>query len=153
EWIRKNYRNSEDTEKVSQTGMTWCKRVELLKAHSGDVPLSQFRTNEIEDLVRYWQQRPAGKRGKLAVSSVKNVIKQFRPSLRWLNRAREFEWQNPFDLDIPPVRVRRTPAEMSARLKSTQVETYDLDELCFLYEYATPIQRLVILLGLNCGFG
>src|SRR5262249_7140511 len=33
------------------------------------------------------------------------------------------------------------------------VKTYTADELAILYEYATPWQRALMLLALNCGFG
>ena len=37
--------------------------------------------------------------------------------------------------------------------RTAQVQTYSLDELRTLWEYATPFQRLLMLLALNCGFG
>lgn len=34
-----------------------------------------------------------------------------------------------------------------------QVDTFSFDELRLLNEYATPLERVFLLLGLNCGFG
>lgn len=37
-------------------------------------------------------------------------------------------------------------------VSAAQVGTYTLDELRLLSEYARPMERVLLLLGLNCGF-
>jgi hypothetical protein len=46
-----------------------------------------------------------------------------------------------------------TSQEIAAKARPTQVDTFDLEELKILYRYATPLERALMLLGLNCGFG
>ena len=46
-----------------------------------------------------------------------------------------------------------TPKEQAGAASSLQVETYSPDEIKLLYRYATPFERVALLLGLNCGFG
>jgi len=46
-----------------------------------------------------------------------------------------------------------THSENAKRLRTLQVDTYSLDELVTLYQHATGLERLLLLLGLNCGFG
>lgn len=45
------------------------------------------------------------------------------------------------------------PHEIQAKATTEQVTTFTLAELCILNEYATPLERVLLLLGLNCGFG
>src|SRR5262249_24020117 len=71
----------------------------------------------------------------------------------WLNKRPEFGWKRPADLELEPVLIELTPGEKSAQGRTTQVQTYSPEELKTLYEYATPFQRLLMLLALYCGFG
>jgi len=49
---------------------------------------------------------------------------------------------------------RSTPLDTAAvKRRIRAVDTFQLDELRLLNRYATPIERLYLLLGLNCGFG
>lgn len=41
----------------------------------------------------------------------------------------------------------------ASKIRTLQVDTYTVDELATLYQYATGLERLLLLLGLNCGFG
>ena len=49
--------------------------------------------------------------------------------------------------------VKSNLREKAAKVSPVALDTYRLDELCVLYKYATPLERLFFLLGLNCGFG
>jgi hypothetical protein len=70
-----------------------------------------------------------------------------------LNRSSEFDWKKPADLEFGRINIPLLDQEKSARARRNQVSTYSTHELRTLWEYATPFQRLIILLGLNCGFG
>ena len=37
--------------------------------------------------------------------------------------------------------------------EANEVPTYTIEQLCVLNEYATPIERVFFLLGINCAFG
>lgn len=45
------------------------------------------------------------------------------------------------------------PDTETVKRRIRTVDTFSLDELRLLNRYATPIERLYLLLGLNCGFG
>jgi hypothetical protein len=81
------------------------------------------------------------------------TIKQLRHFLRWLNKVPEFAWKRPAELELGQVRIPTTAAEKAATMRSSQVQTYSVDELKILWEHASPLQRLQMLLALNCGFG
>lgn len=129
-------------------------KVRQIKDHAEDMPLSRLDLPKIEAIINYWQKRPTMKRGKMAaVNTVKDNIKRFRHFIRWLHKSPDFAWRRPEDYEVLPVRVRETAGELADKLTAEQVETYKLEELCTLYEYATPIERTWMLLALNCDFG
>jgi hypothetical protein len=130
------------------------RQVNFLKTHLSDRPLATLDALEVERLIEILRNRPLTGDGKpVSVSWTRNCIKQLRHFLRWLNKAPEFAWKRPADLEIAQVRIPTTPAEKAATMRSSQVQTYSVQELRILWEHASPLQRLQMLLALNCGFG
>jgi hypothetical protein len=118
------------------------------------LPLSVFNVAVIEGMIDYWKNRPLTKKGKpSSPETVKGIIKTVRHFVRWLSRNPNFTWHKPTDLEFMPVRITPTPGENAKKIRTLQVDTYTLDELVTLYHYATGLERLLLLLGLNCGFG
>src|SRR5262249_6867858 len=108
----------------------------------------------IEDLFDVLRLRPAGADGKpVSVTWTRNCVKQLRHFLRWLNKAPEFEWRRPADLELGRIHIPHSPQELAAPGRPSHVQTYSPYELQMLYHHATPLQRLWMLLALNCGFG
>ena len=152
EWIEAKYLDAE--RRVTQRGKTQGRHVAFMRKHLPDGSLSALDAHQIEELLDVLRLRPAGDDGRaVSASWARNVIKQFRHFLRWLNRSPEFAWRRPADLEMGQVRIPLNPAEKGRLARSAQVETYTPDELGTLWEYAPPFQRLVMLLALNCGFG
>ena len=139
---------------LSQNGVTILTYVKLLKQRHDDIHLDGFGVTEIEAMLTFWRNRPMSKKGKpIAVDTAKDMIKRVRSFVKWLNKERSFRWSKPAGLEWEAVRVERTHEEKSARLSAAQVDTYTIEELVTLYEYANPWERLLTLLALNCGFG
>jgi hypothetical protein len=154
EWIERTYRTPPPESRIRQSGTALIFHIRKVKEAQNDLPLSAFNVAIIEGMIEYWQNRPLTKRGQPArPETVKGIIKTIRRFIRWLNRNPTFHWRKPVDLEFPPVRITLTPAENAKRLRTLQVDTYSLDELVMLYQYATGLERLLLLLGLNCGFG
>lgn len=152
QWIQQNYLAPGG--EVSPGGNKMLREVKILKEHHEDRPLECFGVNEIEAMLAHWKHRPMTRRGRpCSPDTSRDMIKQVRTFVRWLHKSPSFRWRKPADLESTLVRIAVTPEEVSARLSNAQVETYTLDELCILYEYASPWERLLMLLGLNCGFG
>jgi hypothetical protein len=140
--------------RLSPTGVLHRRQIRQIKAHQQDMPLSQLGLNEIETLINYWRNRPITKRGTPASpDTVRDVIKRIKVFIKWLHRNPDFHWRKPEDLEFGRIRIPLSAQEVAAKASPTQVQTYTLDELCTLYEYATPFERFFMLLGLNCGFG
>jgi site-specific recombinase XerC len=128
---------------------------ERVKEHVEDMPLASFGLTEIDNLIDYWVKRPLSKRGKkpITVWTVKSQLKRIRHFLKWLHRSPEFAWRLPADYAVEPVKIVSTPAETAARLQASAKKVYTLPELETLWQFGTPFQRLLMLFGLNCGFG
>jgi integrase len=128
--------------------------VEKIKEAQEDIPLSGFNVAVIEGMIDHWKNRPLTQKGTPASpETVRGVIQTIRHFVRWLNRNSAFNWRMPADLEFMPVRITPTPGENARTIRTNQVATYTLDELVTLYQYATGLKRLLLLLGLNCGFG
>jgi hypothetical protein len=134
---------------------TQVQQVKRLKEKHGDIPLSALDFDACEAMVRLWRNRPMvkGKNKPIASKTAENHIKQLMAFFRWLHRSQLFSWRKPEDLDEIVTRVPKLPEELHAVADSEQVETFTREELCILNEYATPLERVLLLLGLNCGFG
>lgn len=134
---------------------TQVKQVERLKEKHPDIPLSSLDFDACESMVRLWRNRPMVKRKNkpIAAKTAENHIKQLMAFFRWLHRSQLFSWRKPEDLDEVETRVPRLAEELHSLADSEQVETFTREELCVLNEYATPLERILLLLGLNCGFG
>ncbi len=125
----------------------------LLKFHLENIPLSELTANRLELFQRFYERRPNGQRKKmLKKRSCVNQIKRLRDFVKWLNRELAFKWRRPYDLDWPKIKVQDTPDELAARANPDQVQTYTIDELAMLWEYALPSERAFMIFALNCTF-
>ena len=107
----------------------------------------------MEEMFRFWRQRPFKKDSTKPISkkSAENYIGELKRFLRWLHKCKEFDWRKPENFDEIKTKVDAAPGDQQRKL--VQVDTFSLDELRLLNEYATPLERVFFLLGLNCGFG
>ena len=89
----------------------------------------------------------------MAQSSAKNLIKELGNFFDWLDGAEQFDWTLPRRFNS----IRKSPDDLSAaekydrRLAREKLVIPD-DRLRTLFEYALPIERMLLLLGLNCAF-
>ena len=151
-WIGTKYLGVD--KRVTAWGGTRTRQVAFIRSNLPDCPLGELNSQRVEEYIDVLRLRPNGQSGNpVSVSWTSNCIKQFRHFLRWLHKTPEFRWKRPIDLELTPVRIPLSAQEKSALVRSTQVQTYTIEELRRLWEYASPFQRLLILLALNCGFG
>jgi hypothetical protein len=151
-WIQKDYFRPE-LGRITANGRTKVRQVETLMERHADMPLSRLDEETVEELIRFWRQRPLRKGSKSPITkkSAENYISELKRFLKWLHKSKQFEWQKPENFDEIKTRVDPAPHEQQKRL--VQVDTYSLDELVLLNKYATPLERMFFLLGINCGFG
>ena len=143
-----------DEPKLSPWGYAQLKNVNRLKERHADMPLSALNQAACEDMIRFWRLQPKvkGKDTAIAPKTAQHHIKQLKRFLNWLHRSQDFAWRRPEDFDLIETRVEVPAHERARRLSPLQVATFDVDELRLLNEYATPLERALLLLGLNCGF-
>ena len=87
----------------------------------------------------------------MAKKTCENYISELRRFFRWLHRSKEFNWRKPEDYDELKTNVKDMQEERT-RIDDMNVEVYLPEELEILNKYATPLDRVLLLLGLNCGF-
>lgn len=140
------------TDEPTDSALQICNYVDLQKQHIADFPMSALTLPKIDEALAYWTKRPATKRGNpMARDTIRDIVKIFRRFLRWAHR--EGVWSKPVGYEVTPLRIGMLPEEFSKKARAEQIERYKRDELVTLYQYATPWERLLLLLALNCGFG
>jgi hypothetical protein len=139
---------------VTAHGKALVDGVERYKEHHPDVPLAGIDFDELQQMVNHWRSRPLRKGTKRPITgrSAQNEIKRLVAFFKWLHRTPKFAWRKPEDFDELGTKVKLSASEIEDRATAEQVETYSIGELQTLYEYATPLERCLMLLGLNCGF-
>ena len=154
-WIKEHYFDAEIGD-ISEYAYTKIGQVETLKSRYEDAPLKDIDYDYIEEMYRFWRRRPmkktkSGKDARISRSSIRHYIGELHRFFKWLHRSRDFEWRKPEDFTEID---RSVPADTESVKKSIRnVDTFRLEELQLLNRYATPIERLYLMLGLNCGFG
>tara|TARA_R110002072_G_scaffold287242_1_gene452577 strand:- start:17587 stop:19374 length:1788 start_codon:yes stop_codon:yes gene_type:complete len=146
------------TDILTDYGQMKINNVERLKERHNNIPLKSLSTfDSVQALLNIWRNRPLVKNSDpprpVTIKTARHHIAELMRFLRWLNRTSHFDWRKPRDFDELDTRVKETPQEKKRRNGHTQVATYTIEELKLLNEYATPLERLLLLLGLNCGFG
>ena len=151
-WIKRDYFRPA-LGRVNDGGRTKIRQVETLMTRHENTPLSDLDETAVEEMFRFWRQRPFKKDSTKPISkkSAENYIGELKRFLSWLHKCKEFDWRKPENFDEIKTKVDAAPGDQQRKL--VQVDTYSLDELRLLNEYATPLERVFFLLGLNCGFG
>jgi hypothetical protein len=154
EWLKEEYSHPETG--VTPWGRTQVGQVESLIAHHDDLQIGEVRHEQIENMTRYWRQRPhkkgtKGKKQRVTAKSATHYIGALRNFFKWLHNRPNFDWKKPDDFHEMKTRVAKLENEHRTQVDAEQVFT--LDELKLLYRYGAPLDRMLILLGLNCGFG
>ena len=128
--------------------------VTRFKEHHPDVPLAEIDFDVLQQMVNHWRGRPLRKGTKrpITLRSAQNEVKRLLAFFRWLHRTTKFPWRKPEDFEDLDTKVKESASEIEDKATAEQVETYTISELTTLYEHATPLERCLMLLGLNCGF-
>jgi integrase len=149
-WLKAEY--SDANSDVTPWGKVRTKQAELLLDRHEDLPLARLDHDAVEAMVRFWRQRPTrkGSDRPVARKTAEHEIAAIKFFLRWLSRSPRYAWKKPESLDDIRVRVDSRAAE--TRRQVTPEDIFTLDELTLLNRYATPFERCLLLLGINCGF-
>jgi hypothetical protein len=151
-WIEEDYYRPH-LGRITDYGRNKIRQVKTLMSRHDDIPLTQLNYEEIERMFRFWRQRPPKKDSteRISVKSASNYIGELGRFFAWLHRSSRYPWRKPADLDDIDVTIDRDESRHQERL--LQAPVFTLDELVLLNRYASPLERVFLLLGLNCGFG
>jgi len=148
EYLHRVHRTPEQA--ISQTGKKQGERAVRLKSHHPDFPLYDLTAKKIEDVLRYWEKRPLhADEKRYSRDTCKNQLILIRAFLRWLHRS-DIPWKLPPDYLFPRMKIEWMPSEVSGEIKK---RTFTMEQVGILWKHATPLERVFIALGINCGFG
>jgi len=124
--------------------------VRLLKKHHDDVPLAHIDLSACVSMIDLWRNRPLSERtGKpFAVSTAAKTLSELIRFFGWLELSPQFEWTAPSHFGQISRRVRMSPSDRWTTPAVFKMEHFDV-----LYRHATPMQRLMLCLAMNCGLG
>jgi hypothetical protein len=131
-----------------------------LKASISDMDLGMLNYTALENIRKYWANRPpARKRGgattgkPISIDTVEKQLQIVRRLVRWIDRHDEYDWSMPRHADEAlrvDLRRLKTPEETSSMRHG--VPTFTVEQLAEIYAAATDRVRFWMLLGLNAGF-
>ena len=159
-WLEKRYQHPEAG--ITGWGRTQIKQVESLIAHHQNQALSLLDDDGVEQMLQYWCQRPYKRASKQRVAKQRvtkqrvthksslNYLKTLRRFFKWLHGRKEFGWHKPER--FYEIETKVCELEDDERSQITPEDVFTLEELVLLFKYGQPLDRLLILLGINCGF-
>jgi hypothetical protein len=138
---------------VSEWGQGKIRQIKYLQKHAPALRIADLDLEEIEGIILLIANRPPRTRDDKPISHswAKATIKEFRQFIRWLHKSKDFIWRKPVDYEVEPTKIRVSDEERVSL--NPYVETYPKSELVTLWQYATPWERCLMTLALNCGFG
>ncbi|EAQ80610.1 hypothetical protein [Blastopirellula marina] len=143
-----------NSDHISAWGKTQVRQVKNLKNHHPDLFLSRLDSDALGELVGYWRRRPfkTGTTVPMTAKSASNYLGTLVRFFKWLDKSSKYQWNKPFAFSDMDTKIRRLASDL-AKKSIEQVDTFSLDELRLLMRYGKPFDRILLLLGLNCGFG
>ena len=127
----------------------------LTKAHP-DIPLNMLDLTRCKELLDHWRYRPPSERGDkkpLSAKVCRERLRQLELFFRWLHLTPKYAWRKPADFSELDRKVRTLTSDKKHSIREMQIPTFNLTELSLIYRHASPFERLLLVLCLNCSFG
>ena len=140
------------SKEMTSYGLRRLERIKRFKEQHDDTPLFSLDFDACKSMIEHWRNRPARKDGKTTShSDSRHHVGELMRFFHWLDSSSEFAWQMPRGLE----RVdRKVPmADGERRLSAITKDLYSVEELVEINRHATPAERLLLYLGLNCAMG
>lgn len=147
-------KRTESGKVVSDWGQTLIRQVTTCKRLFGNPRLTDWDTGGLDNLITLLRNRPiAESTGRpYSTKTLDSFNKALKLCLKWANRNNNFFWQLPPNYEFPALKLKLGEEEDRNR-GPQRIPAYETEEVRLLYQHANPWQRLITLLGLNCGFG
>jgi hypothetical protein len=128
-------------------------QIKSITSYVPDLDLAKLNFQGCDEIFGVFRRRPASIRygTPMTRKTCSNLIGELGRFFLWLHKAEAWQWRYPEDFKL----IKRTPRELDEDVEreSAPVPTWTIAELKTLYEYANPLERIFMLLGLNCAYG
>lgn len=137
----------------TDNGRTKIDQIKTIMAYVPDADLGALDYHATDELFGVFRRRPISKRygTPMARKSCTNYIGELGRFLKWLHLSKDFRWRLPEDFAL----IKRAPRELDedAEREAREPDVWTVEQLKILNEYARPLERVFLLLGLNCAYG
>ena len=138
---------------LTDNGKTKIDQLKTIMTYVPNLDLGAIDYHGTDELFAIFRRRPVSKRygNPMRRKSCSNYIGELGRFLHWMHLSKDWNWRKPEDYDA----ISRRPRELDVDVEheAKEVETWTIAELKLLNEYALPIERVFLLLGLNCSYG
>lgn len=149
--IRKEYVEADGH--LTDNGKSKIDLCKQLQDYIKDCDLGTLDFQGCDEIFGIFRKRPISKRYKerMARKSCTNLIGELGRFFDWLHLAKDWHWRKPEDFSL----IKRSPIELDEDVEkeAADVPTYDREQLKILLGHALPMERVFILLALNCAYG
>ncbi|AMV40224.1 helix-turn-helix domain-containing protein [Planctomyces sp. SH-PL62] len=126
-------------------------RVERFRKAHDDIPLSALTHDACSAMAAYWRGRPKGMRGLTSRDNARHHVGELIRFYKWLDRTGKYRWRMPSGVGHIDRKIGKTDAERKLSVITKRV--YSAEQLATINKHATPTERLLLYLGLNCAMG
>jgi hypothetical protein len=140
------------TNETTSYGLRRLERVSRFREHHADIALHSLNYDACKAMVDHWRSRPPRRDGSpTSHANSRHHVGELMRFFRWLDSSSSFRWRVPRGLERVERKISKTDGER--RLSSITKDIYSIDELAELNRHSTPVERLVLYVGLNCAMG
>jgi len=136
---------------LSPYGRLRLARIKRFKREHEDVPLHSLDRDRCSAMVAHWRARPVGARGATSRDNARHHVGELMRFFRWLDTTDKFHWRMPRGLEGVKRKIPKSDADRKKAVISKVV--YSPEQLAVISKHATPIERLLLYVGLNCAMG
>jgi integrase len=151
DYIKKEY--LEPDGHVTDNAKTKLDQCKQLLSYLPDCDLGKLNWVGCDELFGMLRKRPESKRYKkpMARKSCTNLIGELGRFFNWLHLQPNWNWRKPEDFYL----IKRSPRELDEDIEreAADVPIFTEDQIKTLLRHALPIERLFVLLALNCAYG
>lgn len=138
---------------LTDNGKTKIDQLKTITNYVPNLDLGALDYHGTDEIFAIFRRRPVSQRyGKpMSRKSCSNYIGELGRFFHWMHLSKDWNWRKPEDYDA----ISRRPRELDSDVEheAKEVPTWTIDELKLLNEYALPIERVFLLLGLNAAYG
>ena len=135
--------------KVTGSGNHFLSILKAVKEHNPDFPLYSLGLTRLSALFEPYVQR----KGDITKKTATNYIGEIKRFLKWLALNESvYGWSYPKNYELMTYKVKNLPSDSHSK-PSMEIEVFKPEEIKILLENATPFEKLIILICVNCSFG